>query len=182
MYDSIKKKIKKILLPPDPETINMKRYLAELDYDWSEFSFNDFISWLSGSIGEPILLLPQNMPANICGAYVISPDRHHLILFDQDLPLILRDVTILHEIAHLLCGHQTAQLDHDQMQILQRNDESDIVRTKLIINRSPKSKTDRQEKEAEALALLIASEVKKNKYIHKVMIPSIYDHLVFFWR
>ena len=188
MYDSITgpqkwaQRVKAIFCQQDPATVNMKRYLAELDYDWSEFTLTSFINWLTNSLGQPIILVPCCLPPNICGAYVISPSGHNLILFDKNLPPLLRLHTILHEIAHLLCGHQTARLDHRQMQILASiNSQSDLVLSESVINRNPSCKTDRQEQEAEALALLIQSQVQLAKNQDEIITPVVYTELVSFW-
>lgn len=159
----------------------MKRYLADLDYDWSEFTLDDFMEWLTNSLGEPVILVPCYLPSDICGAYIISPSGH-LILFDQNLPPLLRLHTILHEIAHLLCGHQTASLSHDEIENLDWvMANSDIFVPKLAMTRNPSSKTNRQEQEAEALALLIQSEVQKAKNFHQLMQPAVYTELAPYW-
>lgn len=186
MYDSIKQRIKDIFYKPDPITASMKRYLESLDYDWSEFTLNGFIEWLANSLGEPIVLIPCQMPNDICGAYVIGPSNRHLILFDGNLPQMLRLHTILHEIAHLLCGHQTASLDHDEMLILDSTSAGNALRgqnlSELAINRNPSSKNNRQEQEAETLAILIQNQVQKAKDQHQIYTPTLYDELISFWK
>lgn len=121
------------------------------------------MKWLTNSLGEPVILVPCHLPSDICGAYIISPNGHHLILFDQNLPPLLRLHTILHEAAHLLCGHQTVSSLHDEIKIRANasDGQSGILGSELTINCTPSSrKSHRQEQEAEALALLIQSRVK----------------------
>lgn len=157
----------------------MKHYLANFDFDWSEFTLTRFIVWLANTLGEQVVLVPCFLPPTICGAYVISPDGHHLILFDRNLSEFLRAHTILHEIAHLLCGHQTARLTHDEMKILIEGSTNSptVVLPANVVNRSVSCKTNQQEEEAEALALLIQSRVRVAKRQRELMEPVVYTEL-----
>ena len=184
-YANLVQKIKAIFYKPDPVKHDMKRYLTDLDYDWSTFTLTSFIDWLTNSFREQVVLVPCCLSPNVCGAYMISPDGHHLILFDRNLPPVLRGHTILHEIAHLLCLHPTTRLSDDEMQRLLSADESaPFILPTNAPNRNMSSKTEEQEREeqAETLALLIQSKVKMAKRERKLMAPIVYTELVSFWK
>jgi hypothetical protein len=84
----------------------MLALFSTLDYDFPRFSLPDFIRWLEAQRnGRPILLMARTLPPSLSGAWLAAEDRDY-IFYDDGTLLLHQQHIQLHELSHLLCGHE----------------------------------------------------------------------------
>lgn len=146
-----------------------ERFQQILDrYDFSHFTLPSFIAWVEEEQGKPIQTEAWSMPATIFGAWLSGAEMDH-IFYDEDA-IPLHQVHIqLHELAHILCGHQTLTASEDIL--------ADILQGKFdaadLLLRSAKS--DEQEQEAELLSALIQEQVRRHIHFEELTKAVISD-------
>lgn len=105
--------------------------------------------------GRPIHLEPHPLPPYLAGMWLATP-RGDYIFYTQDATLPHQDHIILHELAHLLCDHQS-HLTDAELAALRRDLLPDLsgeaIRHTLL--RARPRYADVREREAELLASLI---------------------------
>lgn len=101
--------------------------------------------------GRPVLPEAAPLPSTIAGVWVAS-ERADYIFYAQDAPRPHQEHIVLHELAHLLCGHGSgpAQVELLRALLFPHLDQT-CVRSALGRTRYD----TRQEREAELLATLI---------------------------
>lgn len=136
----------------------MQALLAEINYDFSHFTLNDFARWLEQRRERSIIFVPREMPATLFGAWVKGIDKDY-VFFEQNTISIHQAHIQLHEMAHMICQHPTVELESDQVHAILRHvgpaDFSDCIESLLL--RSVHS--DEVEEEAEMLTSLIQERV-----------------------
>ncbi len=125
-----------------------------MDFDFGQFSLATFVDWIAQRRGKPIELQPwPSMPRAFSGLWLSHPETEH-IYYADNLPPLLERITILHELAHILLGHQTLLITEPPRVIIGRLlQQLDLVQCRSIINPTP------EDREAEQLALLIHHRV-----------------------
>jgi hypothetical protein len=105
--------------------------------------------------GRPIALCPVVSMTGPCGVWVAGPAADY-IFYEQDTSLLHQEHIILHELSHLLCGHDaTPALEVQYTQLLFPDLRPELVQT--VLRRAAYS--SEQEQEAELLASLILEHV-----------------------
>jgi hypothetical protein len=118
------------------------------------FTPKGFASSLAGMRGRPVELVP--VPASTsCGLLVSTPTADY-IGYPTDTTALHQRHIMLHEAAHLLCGH-AGGLDPSVSTVLLPHLSPALVRR--VLGRS--AYTDPQEQEAELLASLLAQRVAR---------------------
>lgn len=134
---------------------NMALLLESLDYDFSDFSIPDFSEWLEQQRGQPILFHPRSLPSKLFGAWVPGPRADHIFFEEHTLPLHQKHIK-LHELSHLICGHQVKTVSDSDIESLLHATSADSTTFQKTLQRSLNDYTNRQEVEAETLATLIS--------------------------
>ena len=111
----------------------------------------ELCAFLTEQRNRPVLLEAVSLPPTIAGVWV-AIERADYIFYAHDAPRPHQEHIILHEVAHLLCGHASVpgQIELLQALLFPHLDQS-IVRTAL-----GRSHYDtRQEREAELMATMM---------------------------
>jgi len=111
-----------------------------------------FVAMLAHSRGRPIELVPVTArPHTPCGL-LITTDRADCIVYSADTTALHRDHILLHEAAHIICGHgDTAPAASDAARVLMPHLPAALVQR--VLGRTVY--TEPQEHEAELTASLL---------------------------
>jgi hypothetical protein len=120
------------------------------------FDVEAFTHELAAHRGRAIVLRPWSNPVGLMGFWVPDPAAD-LIVYEQETSPMHREHIILHELSHLLCGHQPPVLtDRELAASLPRLGISTIRRA---MRRAAYSSVE--DREAEVLASLILERARK---------------------
>lgn len=124
-------------------------------YDFSSFTLQGFIAWVGKKRGKAIEMTAWAMPAAIFGAWIEVEDMDYIFYDEDAIPLHKAHIQ-LHELAHMLCGHETIKATKETL--------ADILMGKFsadnLLLRSTKS--DQKEQEAELLTSLIQTQIHRH--------------------
>jgi hypothetical protein len=135
---------------------NVKRKLHQLKFDFSQFTMESFVRCVETVRGRDIVFVPTAFPAGYYGAWITAKDEPvEYVCYDQDLPQLHQAHVKLHELAHIICGHETLALSNCEMKKL-LDSGGDLS---AILCRSNELKSDRVEREAELMAAMIQAMV-----------------------
>lgn len=95
-------------------TQRMRSLLETIDYDFERFSLPSFCLWLEEITGKQLLFKAAELPLKIFGAWITSPS-HDLVIYQKNTNPLHRQHIILHELCHILCGHQTVQITDQEL-------------------------------------------------------------------
>lgn len=125
------------------------------EYDFSKFSMTTFARWLEQKYNKPIKFCEQEFPPTFFGAWIDAEDAN-IVFFEKSAMPLHRLHIQLHEIAHILCGHETIRItdEHARAFIL------GLLNAEDLLLRSARSSV--KEKEAELLAILIQKEIYRH--------------------
>ena len=142
----------------------MRERLREIDkvYDFSHFTFPSFQAWIEQTRGKPLRLVPDKMIPHFFGAW-IETDEEDFVFYKEDTIPLHQTHIVLHEMAHMLCGHPTLRLDRKKIAAYVRG-EVDIA---SLLLRSPR--TDEMEWEAELLAALIQESIFSHARVQELI-------------
>lgn len=148
----------RVLRRKNSNIIKMERVLADIDYDFRNFSLSNFLKWLGEQHGTQLRAVGKKMPKNIFGAWIATSDGHYFF-YDSQLTRLHQTHVILHEVCHWLCGHSTVFVTTAQIENFLQN--QILIPPYDTLRRDGQSK--KQEQEAETLALLIGEKVSRLK-------------------
>ena len=74
------------------------------------FSMDRLCTTVSNTTGRPLSVEAADLPAGVAGALFRSPERD-IIAHDRGLPRLARLNTVLHEVGHLVLGHDSTHDD-----------------------------------------------------------------------
>jgi hypothetical protein len=124
--------------------------LRELDLP-TPFDVRSFCDAVGDRRGRPIRLCPVTSQAGPCGLWAAGSGVDY-IFYERSTSLLHQEHIILHEVSHLLCGHQPGPVsDEERSRLLFPDLDSAMVRR--ILARTAYSADEEQE--AELLASLI---------------------------
>lgn len=115
------------------------------------FSVPGFCRGLAEQRGRPIKLSAVAMPPGLYGAWIAGSHTDH-IFFERRTSAVHQEHIVLHEIGHLLCGHESAPAPADDMLSLLPSLRRETVRR--VLGRTGYAAAE--EREAELLASLIS--------------------------
>ncbi|MFE9681328.1 ParH-like protein [Streptomyces sp. NPDC006285] len=128
-----------------------RRIVDRLDLP-SPFDAADFIGALARLRGRPIELIPVRSETDIPCGVLITTDRADYIVYAADTTPLHQQHILLHEAAHVICGHyETAPASSAAARVLLPDLPPALVRR--VLSRSVY--TEPQEQEAELVASLI---------------------------
>lgn len=107
--------------------------------------------------GRPLLIEPYPLDADVSGLWIALPDRD-LVLYQAATTSDHQRTIVLHELGHILAGHQADELDPDTlidvlatlMPTLTRN----VIRSQVIRRRTCYDADD--ERDAELVSMIIS--------------------------
>ena len=95
----------------DARTLSEK-VLAELDYDFRDFSIDHFIHWVEQKKGRKILLTPFDFSIGSFGTWFTDDEEpKEYIFYRNNIPSIYQIHNQLHELAHFLLDHPTVHIN-----------------------------------------------------------------------
>ena len=114
-------------------------------------SVNDLCAFLTTQRGRPVRPEAAPLPPTIAGVWIANA-RADYIFYAEDAPPPHQEHIVLHELAHLLCGHESGPAEVELLQaLLFPHLDQTLVRSALGRTRYD----TRQEREAEMLATMI---------------------------
>ena len=139
----------------------MKATLAGLAFDFDQFSIDQFVQFVAVQRQREIIVLAWPLPGEMCGAWVSLQDKPRDYLFHaQDLHPLLQTHTILHELSHMICGHETLTITLAEIRRLSQNDRLDCL-FRDCLQRS--GGNDVREQEAKILSSLIYQQILRHQ-------------------
>ena len=144
------------------------RYCNDLVRDMclpSPFSVQAFCDQLAKRRGRGIHihLLPLRSGEGIpCGTWLATDETDHIFV-EQETSAFHRDHIVLHELGHMLCGHESPP----ETFALLTGQDIDLTRVRQILNRSRYG--TKEEREAELVASLIQARIAREQ-------PQLTDH------
>ena len=103
----------------EPATERVLACLAAIDYDLDDLTIEGFAHWLERVRERPIVFVPRHMPATVFGAWIFAADTDY-VFYETDTPPLHQAHIRLHEMAHMLLGHPTVQVDAQKTHALLR--------------------------------------------------------------
>lgn len=124
-------------------------------YDFSTFTWESFVAWLSTFLGKQVHCAPLPIEAGTLFGGWISTQQAEYIFYDgSTLPMHQLHIQ-LHEIAHILCGHTTFCMDVERLP----EDRAELLRMVTAAVRLRHVAEAEPEQEAEVLTALIQQAV-----------------------
>ncbi len=114
-------------------------------------SVEELCALLTVRRGRPVLPEAAPLPSTIAGVWVAN-ERTDYLFYAQDAPRPHQEHIVLHELAHLLCGHKSGPAQVELLRTL-LFPHLDPTRVRSALGRARYD--TRQEREAELLATLI---------------------------
>lgn len=147
----------------------MKAVLAELGYDFRQFTMDHFVAWVQERKRREIQFIPWHMPPGMFGLWMSdAEDPYEHVFFDSAAPPLHQVHIQLHELAHIICDHPTARLTQAEMEDLLRRAVSNPEILNEVLLRAPNQAE--MEKEAETLAALIQEQVIHHEHLQQLSV------------
>ena len=122
------------------------------------FRTDTFAAAVAAHRGRPIELVPVSATVGAPCGLLMTTDRADYVLYPVNTTELHQQHILMHEVAHLLCGHTgTAEIAAAATRALMPNLSPDLVRR--VLGRT--AYTEHEEREAELLASLIAQRVAR---------------------
>jgi hypothetical protein len=143
----------------------MSALVSALDYDLLRFSLSGFIGWMEEQRNQrQILLMARTLPPSLSGAW-LSTEHCDYIFYDSDALVLHQRHIQLHELSHILCGHEALVCgDEEDMQLAPSQQASALQfewQSPFLRLGFPRS--HQMEREAEFLASLIHLQILGQK-------------------
>lgn len=94
------------------ERVNLTLIEIEAEYDLSTFRLESFAKWVEAKRRRPIQFVPLRFPSAVSGGW-LKFDDEDLVFYEKDALPIYQVHVQLHELSHMLCGHQSITIDND---------------------------------------------------------------------
>lgn len=82
----------------------------EQEYDFRMFSLPSFAQWVASKRRREIQRIGWHLPASISGVWLATKETD-FVFYETRTPALHQLHIQLHELAHILCNHQTVDLD-----------------------------------------------------------------------
>jgi hypothetical protein len=148
-----------------------EKVLAELRYDFRNFTIEHFIQWVGDLKGRQIFSIPLAMPIGLFGAWLSDDEEpHEYIFYRNNVPPIYQIHIQLHELAHLLLGHPTLHINREILASALRG-KGDLPFNELARLRStakPEDSRSIREVESEVLASVIQEQIIRHSQLEQL--------------
>lgn len=171
---------------PEPSFSYVRQVLAQIEqeYDFSQFTMDSFCQWIEQRYNRHIQVCDFPMPAEMFGCWVNMAERDFIFYERNTAPLHQAHIQ-LHELAHILCGHQTFEPTEESgltltmliNDLLHAAFPSATPALASILARSSHSSQD--EIEAEALSDLIQQRVHEHQRSRELAQPITFSRRPF---
>ena len=95
-------------------SLQTRKILDELNYDFRAFTIDHFVQWIETVKGRKLLFFPWKMPSGMFGAWMSDGDEpREYFFYRNDVPRLLQIHIQLHELSHFLCGHPTKSITQE---------------------------------------------------------------------
>lgn len=139
-----------------------RRLLADFDYDFAHYTRDSFIHRVEEYCVTTIELVPRSMTEDTFGAWIrVRSQQHDLILYEDNTSQLHQNFIILHEVGHLLLGHQTATVSPQQAEVLKQH----TGELPDVLQRRSFCRSSRAEDDAEAIAILVLERVLQHVHL-----------------
>ena len=134
-----------------------------LAIDFQQFTMEDFLAAVGESRKRQIFSFAIPMPPFVYGAWITDEERpYEYIFYDTNLSPLHQVHVQLHEVGHLLCGHETLRVSGQNLtqliEVIQTQNLSSEA-SSLLMRATTDTGGDEREEEAEAIATTIQSHV-----------------------
>lgn len=119
------------------------------------FTSQELCARIASQRGRPLDLLPlptPTVPGTPSGMWLMTEDKDY-VFYDSETSLPHREHIVLHEIGHMLCGHDQGEVDTQLYRHIKVTDPDSVRRLPRV------HYTNRQEQEAELVASLILASI-----------------------
>ncbi len=131
----------------------IKKIIEALNFSFKDFTLEGFVAHLEKCLNRSIHLVPVSMPPGCFGAWVSDRDLAvEYVFYNKSLSLLHREHVQLHELAHIVLGHQTLKVGSQELNLLARSEDNDPIAG--VLYRS-QTRSDLEEREAEEFAVFI---------------------------
>ena len=131
---------------------HVTRKLKRLGYSFAQFELESFVRCVEKQCGRHIVFIATDFPPGYDGAWISAKDELvEYICFDRTLSPLHQVHVKLHELGHIICGHQTLTLSQAEMKQLLAS-QGDLS---VLLCRTNETMPRRQEREAEMVAMVI---------------------------
>lgn len=145
----------------------------EIDYDFSQFTMEEFVHWLEQRRGRKIECISYCMTSPSVSAAWVASDECDYVFYAKDAPPVFQIHSQLHEFAHMLCGH-TAQSKVARLESLLEEAMGSTCPGKIsVLLRSDHS--DEIEIEAEVLASLIQERIMHHSRLKELTMAHLLE-------
>ena len=141
-----------------------------LSYDWKEFTIYKFLKFLKNKHGMNIEIVGMELPDGVFGAW-LKRRKNHYIFFRNDVSPVHKCHIILHELGHLLNGHDTYEIKDDDLENIANGDFSF-----LDFARKREQNESSEEIEAETTAIEIQERVICYQEYIVIGVPKNNEH------
>jgi len=149
----------------------MQALLADIDYDFSQFTLQGFARWLEARRGREILFVPFHFEQpEVSGSWLAYAHCDYVFYETENTPPLLQVHSQMHEMAHMVCGHTTLRIDAQWLQRLLNHFEQDDVSLPHLLRSVQHHPLDQDELEAEMLAALIQERVLKHARVQELFL------------
>jgi hypothetical protein len=148
-----------------------EKVLAELQYDFRNFTIEHFIQWVGDLKGRQILSIPLAMPIGLFGAWLSDDEEpNEYIFYRHNVPPIYQIHIQLHELAHFLLGHPTLHINREILASA-LSGKGDLPFNELTRLRSagkPEDSRSIREVESEILASVIQEQIIRHSQLEQL--------------
>lgn len=148
-----------------------EKILSELQYDFRDFTINQFIRWIEQKRGRQIFLNPLRLPAGLFGAWFTDDEEPNEYIFYRDnVPPIYQIHNQLHELAHFLFGHPTIHINREILAAVLSGKRGLPFNEYALLRSTEKSVDEKsiREIEAETLASVIQEQVIRHSQLEQL--------------
>jgi hypothetical protein len=135
----------------------------------SPFDVREFCNSVERARGRMIHLIPRALPTGSPSGLCVATKRSDYIFFEAQTSAFHQEHIILHEVGHLLCGHDAVSVSRDEVSRLLLPD-LDPGMIERVLGRT--CYPMRAEQEAEMIASLILANVERHPLEAVRAVPS----------
>lgn len=154
--------------------MRMLERLKALEFDFNQFSMDDFVAHVEEQLNREIKLIGWEMPQGMYGAWISIEDVAREYVFYNTIYSRHQQVNSqLHELCHIICDHPTLKVSRAKLSELLEGGDLSSVFVKALL-RSPD--TSQEEIEAETMAILVQESAANCNRLKQLMVPSTNEY------
>ena len=151
--------------------LQSEKILADLQYDFRDFTIEHFIKWIGELKGRRIFSFPLKMPAGLFGAWLSDGEEpNEYIFYRANVPSMYQIHIQLHELAHILLEHPTLRITR-KLLAAALSGQGELPFNELARLRStvkPEDSRSIREVESEILASVIQEQIIRHSQLEQL--------------